>query len=40
MNKTKIEIYKKILRDVCQNFDGAKEFRKQQIEELCERRKK
>ena len=29
MNKTKIEIYKKLFRDVSQNVDGAKEFIKQ-----------
>ena len=29
MNKTKIEIFKKLFRDVSQNVDGAKELIKQ-----------
>ena len=39
MNKTKIEIYKKILRDVFQNFDGGGKFIKQRLEELFDWKK-
>ena len=34
MNKTKAEIYKEVLRDVSQNFDGAEDFIKKRIEEI------
>ena len=38
-NKIKVEIYKKVLRDVSQNFKGAGEFIKQRVEEICDRKK-
>ena len=36
MNKTKIEVYIEVLRDVSQNFEGAEDFIKQRIDEICE----
>ena len=36
MNKTKVEIYKEVLRFVSQNLDGTKEFIKQRIEKICD----
>ena len=39
MNKTKVEVYREVLRDVSQNFEGPESFIKQQIEEICERKK-
>ena len=36
MNKTKVEIYKKVLRNVSQNLDGRNEFIKQRIKEICD----
>ena len=36
MNKTKIEVYREVLRDVSQNFEGAEDFIKQRIDEICE----
>ena len=39
MNKTKVEDYREILRDVSQNFKGAENFIKQRIAEICERKK-
>ena len=35
MNKTKLNIYKKVLHEVCQKFNGAEEFINQKIEEIC-----
>ena len=35
MNKTKLNVYKKVLQEVCENFDGAEEFIDQKIEEIC-----
>ena len=31
MNKTKVEIYQEVLRDVSENFEGKEEFIKQRI---------
>ena len=39
MNKTKMAVYIEVLRDVSQNFEGAENFIKQRIEEICERKK-
>ena len=38
MNKTKVEIYRKVLGDVSQNFEGTEEFIKQRIQEICDRK--
>ena len=39
MNKTKVEIYQEVLRDVSQNFEVREEFIKQRIQEICGRKK-
>ena len=39
MNKTKVEIYTEVSRDISQNFEGRKIFVKQQIEEICKGKK-
>ena len=36
MNKTKVDIYQEVLRDVSQNFEGTEEFIKQRIREICD----
>ena len=35
----KINVYKKVLQEVCEKFDGAGEFIKEKIEERCSNRK-
>ena len=36
MNKTKVEVYREVLRDVSQNFEGAENFSKERIKKICE----
>ena len=35
MNKIKFNVCKRVLHEVCEKFDGAEEFVKQKIEEIC-----
>ena len=35
MNNTKLNVYKKVLQEVCENINGAEEFIKEKIEQLC-----
>ena len=35
MNNAKRNVYKKVLQDVCEKFDGAEKFIKEKIEEIC-----
>ena len=36
MNNTKkLNVHKKVLKQVSENFDGAKEFIRDKIEEIC-----
>ena len=35
MNNAKLNVYKKVLQEVCENFVGAEEFIKRKIEEIC-----
>ena len=35
MNSAKLDVYKKILQEVCEKFHGAEEFIKDKIEEIC-----
>ena len=35
MNNTKLNVYKKVLQEVCEKFNGAENFIKEKIEELC-----
>ena len=39
INKTKLNLYKKVLHEVCEKFDGAEEFINQKIEEICYQKK-
>ena len=39
MNKTKVEVYGEVLRDISQSFEGAENLIKQQIEEICDCKK-
>ena len=39
MNSTKINIYKKVLQEVCEKFNGAEAFVRERIEELCSEKK-
>ena len=34
-NIKKINMYKKVLQKVCEKFDGAEEFIRDKIEEIC-----
>ena len=40
MNKTKVEVYKELLKEILQNFEGEENFIKQRREETYERKKK
>ena len=40
VNKTKLDVYREVLRDVSQNFEGAENVIKQRIEKICERKNK
>ena len=35
----KVNVYKKVLQEVCEKFDGAEQFIKEKIEEICSNRK-
>ena len=37
MNKTKVDIYKEVLRQVSEIFDGTEESIKQRIKGICDR---
>ena len=39
MNKTKINVYKKVLQELCEKFNGAEAYIKERIEELCSENK-
>ena len=39
MNNTKINIYKKVLQEVCEKFNDTEAFDKERIEELCNEKK-
>ena len=39
MNSTRVIIYKKVLQEVCKNFNGVGAFVKERIEELCNEKK-
>ena len=40
MNKTKVEVYKELLKEILQNFEGEENFIKQRSQETYERKKK
>ena len=35
INNAKLDVYKKVLQEVCQNFVVAEEFARDKIEEIC-----
>ena len=35
MSNTKLNVYKKVLQEVCEKFNGAENFIKEKIEGLC-----
>ena len=35
MNNTKLNVYRKVLQAVCEKFNGAEQYIKERIEELC-----
>ena len=35
MNNTKLNVYKKVFQKVCERFNGAEQYIKKRIEELC-----
>ena len=35
MNNTKLNVYRKALQEVCEKFNGAEQYIKERIEELC-----
>ena len=39
MSNTKINLYKKLLQELCEKFDGAEFYIKERIEELCSEKK-
>ena len=39
MNNTKINVYKKVLQELCVKFNGAECYIKKRIEELCSKNK-
>ena len=39
MNNTKINVYKKVLQELCEKFNGAQGYIKERIEELCSENK-
>ena len=39
MSNTRIIIYKKVLQEVCEKFNGVEAFVKERIEELCNEKK-
>ena len=39
MANTKLNVYGKVLQEVCEKFSGAEEYTKKRIEELCNKKK-
>ena len=35
MSNTKLNVYKKVLQEVCEKFNGAEQYTKERIEVLC-----
>ena len=35
MNNIKIKVYKKVLKEICENYDGTEEFINNRIEVIC-----
>ena len=39
MNKIKIKVYKKVLKEICEKYDGEEDFLNDRIEEICSHEK-
>ena len=39
MSNTKLNVYKKVLQEVCEKFNGAEQYIKERIEVLCSKSK-
>ena len=39
MANTKLNVYKRVLQEVCETFRGVEEYVKKRIEELCDENK-
>ena len=39
MNNTKINVYKKVLQELCEKFNGTEGYIKERIEKLCRENK-
>ena len=39
MANTKLNVYKIVLQEICEKFNGAEEYIKKRIEELCNEKK-
>ena len=39
MNNVKINVYKKVLQELCEKFNGAEAYTKERIQELCSKNK-
>ena len=39
MSNTKLNLYKRVLQEVCEKFNGAKQYIKERIEALCSQSK-
>ena len=39
MTNAKLNVYKVVLQDVCEKFNGTEEYIKKRIEELCSEKK-
>ena len=39
MNKLKVKVYKKVLKEVTETYDGAKDFINNMIDDICSQEK-
>ena len=39
LNNTKVNVYKKVLQELCEKFNGAEAYIKERIDELCSENK-
>ena len=39
MNKIKIKVYKEVLKEICEKYDGEEDFLNDRIEEICSHEK-
>ena len=39
MNVIKVRVYKQVLKDICNKYDGAEEYINERIKEICSQEK-